>query len=75
MQYGSLEIVCEQKVAAAADVKNRTGQFLKLDIDKIRHRIILDETSRLHLHAEGVHLSQILVIFRVYHRTLIYIKW
>ena len=67
MQDSTFEIICKKKVAATSDMQYRTSQLLKLDIHKIRYRIIFHETARLHLHSEGVHLRQILIIFRPYH--------
>ena len=67
MKYRALEVVNKQQVAAASDMKHRTSQLFELDVHKIRYRIILDETARLHLHSEGVHLGEILVVFCLYH--------
>ena len=67
MKDSTLEIICKQEIAATADMKNRTSQLLKLNIHKIRHRIIFNETARLHLHSEGVHLGKVLIIGRIYH--------
>ena len=62
MQDRPLEIVSKQQITTTTDMKHRTSQFLKLYIHQISHRIILHETAGLHLHSEGVHLCQILVI-------------
>ena len=67
MQDSTLEIIGKQQIAAAADMKDRTGQLLELYVHKISHRIIFHETAGLHLHTEGVHLSQILIVFGLYH--------
>ena len=67
VQDRPFEIVREEQIAAAADMQNRTRQFLKFDIDKISHRIIFHETAGLHLHSEGVHLRKILIVFCLDH--------
>ena len=68
VKNSSLEVVSKKKIAAATDMENRTGQFLKIDINKVRHRVILHKAPCLHLHSEGVHLRQILIVFCFYHR-------
>ena len=67
MQDSALEVVCKQQIAAAADMKNRRSQFLEFYIHKIGHRIIFHETAGLHLHSEGIHLGQILIVFGLNH--------
>ena len=67
VQDSALEVVCEKQIAAAAYMKDRLCQLTELDVHKIRHRIILHETTSLHLHPEGVHLGQILIIGCSYH--------
>ena len=67
MEDGTLEVIGEEEVAAASDVKHRTCKLLELDVYKIRSRIIFHETPCLDLHAEGVHLCQILIIRRLDH--------
>ena len=67
MQDGALEVVGKEQVAATSDMEDRTGKFCKLHIDKIRHRIIFHETACLHLHTEGVHLGEVLIMFCLYH--------
>ena len=67
MQDRTLEIIGEKQIAAATYMQHRPRQFIELDIHKISHRIILNETARLHPHPEGVHLRQILIILRLYH--------
>ena len=67
VQDSTFEIISKKQIAAPADMKHRACKLIKLDIDKIRHRVILHETTCLHLHAEGVHLSQILIVLRPYH--------
>ena len=67
MQDSTFEVIGKEKIAAATDVEDRPCKLLKLDVHKISHRIILNETAGLHLHAEGVHLGQILIILGPYH--------
>ena len=67
MKDSTLEIISEQEIASTTDMKNRPCKLLKLNVHKISHRIILYETARLHLHPEGIHLRQILIILRLYH--------
>ena len=67
MQDRTFEVICEEQVAAATDMQYRTRKFLKLDINQICHRIIFHETASLHLHSKGVHLCQILIVFRLDH--------
>ena len=62
MEDCTLEIVCKKQIAAAADVQHRSCKLLKLDVHKISHRIILNETTSLHLHPESVKTRHILVI-------------
>ena len=69
VQDCAFEVIGEEEVAAAADVQHRAGQFLELNVHKVCHRIIFHETARLHLHSEGVHLRQILIVFGLYHST------
>ena len=67
MQDRTFKIVSKQQITTATDMKNRTSQLLKLDIHQVGHRIILNETASRHLHTEGVHLGQILIILSPYH--------
>lgn len=69
VQDSALEVVREQKIAAAADMQDRTGKIRKLDIHEVRHRVILHEAPCIHLHPEGVHPGQILIICSLYHKT------
>ena len=74
MKDCALEIICKEQIASATDMKHRTRKFLKLYFYQISHRIILDETASLHLHSEGIHLGQILVILRLNHRETFFVK-
>ena len=67
MQNRPLEIVRKKQIASATDVKHRTGQFRELYIHKICNGIIFNETPCLHLHSEGVHLCEILVVIGLDH--------
>lgn len=67
VQDSALEISREEEVATSSDMKDGTGKFGELYIHKVSHRIIFHETACLHLHSEGVHPCEVLIVFGLYH--------
>ena len=73
MQDRAFEIVCKKQVAATSDMQNRPWEPLQVEFHQIRHGIIFHKCPCLHLHPEGVKLSQILIVFSFQHRCMYFI--
>ena len=67
MEDGSLEISGKEQVAAASDVQNRPRIAFQVQFHQVSHRVILDESLRLHPHSEGIEPCQVLVVFGFQH--------